>query len=258
MLILKNSIVSFSVAALFSFSGCFAASAAKPVQVDIHNNEQVTIKLSSTDINRVYVRGEKITSIHAPSGLLSAHNDQYGSIYANIYSQKMFTAYFTTNVGRQFSVLMVPMSEPGQTIAFTPKDHLLKKHLHTRHHSRAGKRFEESSDYEQTLVKLIRDGMSGKHPSGYTSISYQAIRSMPEYDIAQYVGNNKHLYEKVRSVELGGDLALRTLTVKNMTNHTITLKANQFYQMRVRAVAIEKERLLPHTITHVIEVLSNV
>ena len=135
-----------------------------PNMITIKNNAQINITLSSVDINRIFVKDQKITSIDAPSGLLTGNNDKSGSIYANINGQTPFTAFISTNEGLHFSLLIMPKSEPGQTVEFistqvVPAKIIVPKTMVIVNHSMQAQTYEQSGSYEKTLVNLIKEVM---------------------------------------------------------------------------------------------------
>jgi len=226
-----------------------------PLSIKIANDRQVTIDLSSADINRLFVKSDKITRVTAPNNRVVAHNDQSGSIYMNVLGKTPFTAFVTTQKGRHFSLLIVPKNEPGVTVRFIPETPLP---VHYRKHSRSAKHFEQSTPYEKTLVDLLRDTLLQTVPPGYSSISPKAFAEIPAFRVPLYVSQRKALSVKVVRGFLGGALAVRVLEIKNNTHHAIALNARDFYRPGVRAVAISKETVPAHRSTRIFEVISNV
>lgn len=230
-------------------------SAHSPVSINIANDQQAKIDLSSADINRIFVKSDKITSVNAPNNRLVAHNDQSGSIYMNVYGKTPFTAFVSTQHGRHFSLLVVPKSEPGVTVRFIPKTPVP---VHYRKHSRSAKRFEQSSSYEKTLVNLLRESMLQNVPPGYSLISPRAFGKIRAFSVPVYLSQRKLLSENVIRGFLGGELAVRVVKINNHSNHAISLVASDFYMPGVRAVAISKEYVSAHGSTYIYEVISNV
>src|SRR3990167_2295355 len=230
--------------------------------IDINNNAQINIALSSEDINRIFVKNQKITSINAPSGLLTGHNDSSGSIYANINGDTPFTAFISTNLGMHFSLLIMPKSEPGQTIEFKsnqiqPKSNVIIKKTVIVNHSMPAQTYEQSESYEKTVVNLIKQVMLQKTPPGYTNISPKAFSQIGIFTVSDNVAQNSGLTQSVKAGFLGGQLAVRVLKVVNNTSNPVQLIANEFYNPGVRAVAISQEYLPKGGKTYVFEVVSN-
>lgn len=231
----------------------YATQIIKPQQVVIHNNVQANVSLSNKDINRVFVRGEKITAIDAPNGLLSAHNDSSGSIYLNIYGSTPFTAFVTTNNGLHFSLLILPKSEPGKTIEFKVTGYSPKQVKNYSHFNRQPNEIEKRSPYQKLLVELIRQTMLGKVPPGYSAISASAFSKIPMFKTNSITG----ISQKVSAGFIGGQLAIRIVKVSNITHRGKRLYANEFYTPLVRAVAISQQYIPKGSNTYVYEVISN-
>ncbi|EKD92154.1 MAG: conjugal transfer protein TraK, partial [uncultured bacterium] len=89
-----------------------------PTVISITQNAQINIDLSNTDINKIFVYGQKITAITKPDAIFNSNNDSSGNVYATISGDNPFTAFISTDQGLHFSLLITPKAEPGQTIEF--------------------------------------------------------------------------------------------------------------------------------------------
>ena len=255
-------ILFISIGLLSLINVAHASQVMTPTIININNNAQINIALSSEDINRIFVQNQKITSINAPSGLLSGHNDSSGSIYANIHGDTPFTAFISTNLGLHFSLLIMPKSEPGQTIEFIsnqiqPKNNVIVKKTVIVNHSMPAQTYEQSESYEKTVVDLIKEVMQQKTPPGYTNISPKAFSQIGILTVSSDVAQNSGLTQSVKAGFLGGQLAVRVLKVVNNTSKPVQLIANAFYSPGIRAVAISQEYVPAGGKTYVFEVVSN-
>ena len=224
-----------------------------PVTISIKDDHQAEVRLSNVDINRLFVKGEKITSIQAPSGKMTAHNDTSGSVYLDVNGTIPFTAFVSTDTGRHFSLLIVPKSEPGQTIrllAATPE------HFHYTPHSLRARHYEQASPYETTLIKLLKTTMLGKIPPGYTNINIHAFHAIPCMQIKP-LDLDHHIQQEVTTGYLGGAFAVRILNIKNNARHTIALHEADFASTGVRAISMEDDHIEPHAKLRIYEVVSN-
>jgi conjugal transfer pilus assembly protein TraK len=226
-----------------------------PVTIKIDNDHQANIELSTVDINRIFVKHDKITSINAPDNRVDAHNDSTGSVYINVNGVTPFTTFLTTKNNRHFSMLVIPKSEPGVTVRFVAKTRIKPHYIH---HRRSALRFEQSTPYEKTLVSLIKATMLHNTPPGYSTISDQSLSSMPEFVAPKYVDNISTLPEQVVKGYLGGELAVRVLKVINKSKKPDLLIASDFYLPGVRAVAISNELVEPNKSSLIYEVTTNV
>lgn len=248
------------------FTSCVYASTDKPTAptvIAIDPNSQASVNLSKTDINRLYVHGEKITAINFPGSMLSAHNDSSGGIYVNTNSNAPFTTFISTNMGLHFSMLVIPKSIPGQTIKFiapipktTPNQN--QKNTAVIQHSAHAYDFEKSAPYERTLIRLIKVVELGNTPPGYTNIAPKAFSQISIFNVPNSVGKIGGLSQSVEAGFLGGSLAVRVLSVKNTISKPVELFENEFYSPGVRAIAIQQEYLKSNATTNVFEVISNV
>ena len=243
------------IACILTFNCVIASASLAPLSINIANDEQANISLSSEDMNRLFVNNDKIISVNAPNSRLIAQNDQSGSIYINVTGVTPFTAFVTTESGRHFSILVMPKRVPGVTVRFMPTT---PSATHYITHSAAGQKLEDSTPYENTLVALLKDAMLQQVPPGYSSIAPSAFSSIPVFAIPPYLDAKKTLAEKVVSGSLGGELGLRVIELDNKSRHNITLVASNFYMPGVRAVAIDSEYVPGHKSTYIYEVISNV
>lgn len=89
-------------------------------KLNIVENETIELTLSRTDFNRLFVEGDKITSLRFPEGYLSVENDKDGSVYLDVKDDRVFTLFVTTQKGIHFSALIKVDDTTGQTIGFLP------------------------------------------------------------------------------------------------------------------------------------------
>lgn len=249
-------VLSLLISGILTAGICLAASTnnKKPVSMPVSNDEQVIITLSSHDINRLVVLDDKIVSINAPHNRLVAHNDASGAIFMSINGATSFTAFITTERGRHFSVLITPKRQPGVTIQFIPKTPAA---VHYENHSSEAKQFEKSTPYEKTLVHLLKMTMLGKRPPGYSAVPLSSLKKMPAFHVNSHLLGNRYASQVLSAGFLGGELAVRIITVRNSSTKKITLHATDFYTPGVRAVAVEKETLGLYESGDVYEVISN-
>ena len=85
------------------------------------DNSDVNVVLSDSNYNRLVVRGDKITQAHFPEGLLGVKNEEDGSLYVMLASDKPFTLFLTTESGHHFSATVTSEQALGKTIEFIPQ-----------------------------------------------------------------------------------------------------------------------------------------
>lgn len=205
-----------------------------PTVVHFDNNQQVTVTLSRTGINRLFVKGDKIVSIAAPDGYLTDRNDQQGSVYANVLVRQPFSAFVITQGGRHFSVMVMPKAIPSQTIELIANDPT-QQEIATA----------QNSPYQQRIINITRALLKGEAPQG---MGTQEILEPKPIRFAQG--------ELIQVMRFKGTLlAAQILRFNNTTNHTITLSPNAFYHPGVLSVSLVAQRVAPHGSTKVVEVL---
>lgn len=230
-----------------------------PSVILIKPNVQASIHLSISDMNRIYIENEKIKAINFSGNMLSAHNDNSGGIYINIYEQRPFTAFVSTNKGLHFSLFIIPKSIPGQTIEF--KDESLKStgnHICSAidFHSRKTFELENTVPYERRLIHLIKDAELKVTPAGYTNIDPHAFNEIQALKINDALPDQ--LKESIEAGFLGGKYAIRVIKVSNDSLKPIDLYEHEFYSTSVKAIAILQRHLNPHQKTDVFEAVENV
>jgi conjugal transfer pilus assembly protein TraK len=125
------------------------------------DNETVQVKISSVDITRIVVQGDRIKNFKGINGAYTRENDQHtGEVYiqpTSNFQSTPFTVLVETEQGRHFTLFLTPIAVPGGTLMLVPKG--------------VGKqqaaRFEQASDYELTLSHLIRAMATDDLPEGY-------------------------------------------------------------------------------------------
>ena len=108
-----------------------------PTVIAIKDNQMINVTLSSSNINRLYVKDDPIVHVNTPISRLCNTNDSMmngstnntascmsndatGSVYFNVNGEKPFTVYIQTKKSRHFSLLIIPQDQPGQTIELNP------------------------------------------------------------------------------------------------------------------------------------------
>lgn len=108
---IKRAIISLCIVYL----GCVPFAEAQ-TRLNVEENETIELTLSRTDFNRLFVEGDKITTLRFPEGNLSVENDKDGSVYLDVKDDKPFTLFVTTQRGSHFSATIKADDMTGQTI----------------------------------------------------------------------------------------------------------------------------------------------
>lgn len=225
-----------------------------PDKVDIQNNAMASLTLSNHDINRLYVKGDPITDINAPNSKLSVKNDDTGSLYVNVYGNQPFTAYIKTLKQRHFALLILPKGEPGKTVELNPTTPYIPK---TPKHNSTARKYEYSNAFVTSMVNILKIVMADKIPHGYKIADRKTKRHDPVFHVEH------HLYHRALSQSLiegmlGGDYAIRIISIQNKSHKVMHLQEYNFYTKGVRAVAMGRHTLAHKQRTVVYEVVDNV
>lgn len=148
--------------ALFPMS-LFAANT-PPKHYGFNDSETVPIELSSVDINRLVVEGDKITSIDCPEGfcvVTGTKSDKSGAARINLNLAMPFTAYVSTEKGRHFGLFISPRAIPAVTSIFTAE------HYREEQPSVFDKKTPYTTMMTQFTAQMIRYLNTGKPIDGY-------------------------------------------------------------------------------------------
>lgn len=206
------------------------------------NNETISAKVSSTDVTRILVQGDRIQSVKGVKGAYTRENDNInGEIYIQptaLYQNRAFTVLINTELGRHFTLLLNPMSVPSDTLMLVPRG--VTENLATK--------YENASPYEMTIAHLIKDMRAGMSPDGY------AVRNINHKQ--QYLYGNI-AYLKMKAIYQGMNLRGEVWEVTNKTSNRIALSEKDFYKVGVRAISIENIEVQPKGVTYLYRVVNH-
>lgn len=206
------------------------------------DNETVAAKISSLDITRIIVQGDRIKSLKGIRGAYTRENDENnGEVYLQptaTFQNAAFTVLIETEKGRHFTLLLTPVSVPGGTLMLVPKG--------------VGKaeaaRFEKASDYQTTLSQLVRAMATDTMPEGY---------SVTQVD-------NKTLYHfgniatmRLKTIYQGYYFQGQIYELTNTQSYPIHLDEKQFFKQGISAVSLESITVAPHGKIKLIRVVSH-
>jgi type-F conjugative transfer system secretin TraK len=206
------------------------------------NNATISANISSTDVTRIMIQGDRIQSVRGVKGAYTRENDNNsGEIYiqpTSLYQHHAFTVLINTELGRHYTLLLNPMSVPSDTLMLVSRG---------VNEVKAAK-FENSSPYELTITHLIRDMRIGSQPEGY------AVRTVNEKKRYLY-GNIAYI--KLKTIYQGLNLRGEIWEVTNTRSQTITLTERDFYKVGTRAISLETMDVTPHGTTYLYRVVSH-
>lgn len=226
------------IAPLFMLS--HQAFASGVINISFVDNQRIPVTLSSTNINRIDVSNDQISNLLCPSGFCISKNnpnDQSGDAYIKLLTTQPFTIFVSTNSGHNFSLQVTPKASNGKTIV-----------LNAAGASPKAQKWEKESSYRKVLIKLIKDMMDGKVPSGY---GYTAITDSHIEKVFHGLGTLK-----IKALWTGDYLMGTEFEFKNNANKIITIPDSAFYQPGVRLVAQSSQSVLPGNTENVFEITS--
>jgi conjugal transfer pilus assembly protein TraK len=226
------------VIALSVFSGTALAESIKPKEIEFSENEQITLSLSQTEINKLTVVGDKITDVFATQGYLEYQNDESGNLYTYVRNAEPFTAFISTQKGHTFSIQVKPQVKPSVTAVFMPKESL---------------QVSSSSDlvngeYVGTLVALSKAMIQGKTIDGY------GVHTLNEPLTLEARSMRKEFKAFLVSEYRGEKMKGQIILIKNISKDTMKLTEDLFKISGTRAITLSDELMPPNheTLVYVI------
>jgi conjugal transfer pilus assembly protein TraK len=206
------------------------------------DNETISVRVSSFDVTRIVVQGDRIKSLKGISGAYTRENDtNNGEVYIQptaLYQRTPFTVLVETEQTRHFTLLLNPIAVPGGTLMLVPKGV----------GNQQAARFEQSSDYELTLSHLIRAMATDTMPEGYT---INQVDTKKVYAI----GNIAKL--RLKTVYQGLNYRGEIYELTNTQSTPITLDEKEFFKPGTRAVSLESITVPAHCKIKVLRVVSH-
>lgn len=222
--------------------GCLLVSASAlalngVIKRPFNNNSSVSLQASTSNLNRVFVKDDKITQHIAPQGtfVFDSQRSQDGSVYFKpIYPETPFTVFFATAKGRHFSALVVPVQSNGKTIELIPKQSTAPA-VH----------WEKNSGYLTLLHNRLLALAQGKvMPSPVTH--------------SKTVRYQNGLRVRLDQLAKVPPLTALIYRLSNAGKKPITLTERQFWRPGIRAVSLSQQTLAPHEHGELITLVSEV
>lgn len=218
---------------LLLLSGTSFAVQIKPVK----NNQSVSAKISSSELSRIFVINDRIQATRGINGAYDIIKDEkQGMIFIKpspYFANRPFNLFVTTEQGRTYNLLLMPMKIPAATIELKPLTPSIKLADH----------WERNSPYVETLIQLMNGMVNDKQPDGYVVIPVEGkISRFPSFTmqlVTVYRGNN-----------LQGEI----WRIKSCVRKTVSIKPNEFFQRNTRAIALQDETLSSGSETYLYKV----
>lgn len=206
------------------------------------NNGTVNANVSQDNKTRVFVEGDRITALRGTPGAYTYVNDNVnGQVFimpTPDFKNKPFSLFITTESGKTVGLNLTPIKSLSDSILLKPKGVA----------SSDAARWESESDYNETIINLIRYMANGIKPEGYET---SAITQSKTY----YLGNIATI--KLLSVYRGAHLEGVIYQLSNRLNKPITVDEREFYRPGTRAIAVQNHLIPAKGTTLVYGVISH-
>lgn len=209
--------------------------------VSIADNQTKHISVSTHELSRIFVKGDRIQNVRGLEGAYLLTKDEVqGQIFIKPtppYQAKPFNLFVSTEKGHNFNLLVIATEAPGQDIEIKPSTP-----------NKEAETWEKGSDYSQILVKLIVGMIKDELPPGYSVVYPDKKTKEVNYGevtvklIRRYVG--KGLYGE-------------ELLVKSTCKNPLNLSEERFYHKGVRAISILNSTLPVNGETILYRIMNN-
>jgi conjugal transfer pilus assembly protein TraK len=204
-------------------------------KLEYENNATISAEMSTTDPNRIIVKGDTILNIQCNNTQCMPSYDQFSGdgfiqLTPAARMKPSIMAFVVTEHNHNFSLVIKPKAIIGQTIEFVPME---------GSGSKEAEKFENKTPYQELLVSIVK-GMvqydQNKRIKGYLVRTFEeptkkdAGSGLTMFPIRLYSGN------KFMGLEYG-------LKNNEIVNKTLTVE--EFYRHGVVAGGVSKEVLKP-------------
>lgn len=234
----------------------------------LRDNDEARVIVSNRDMNRIFVRNDKITRVDVVRGRLVAHNDPSGSLLVSVSGYTPVTAFITTASGQHFSLKLSAKGISGVTLAIVLKTPPSHREPSGRAAGQGNTTLGEAAalvnadqSAENAWIERLRAVLQGRVPFGdhvMTRRELESQRLWSVFSVPKRFKGQRWVTQSVAAVTLGaGHQATRILTLTNRTRYPLSLNAADFWQPSVRAVALGCRVLPPKSTTLIYEVMEN-
>lgn len=225
------------------FIGLFITTSSFALQVkSVINNETVNASLSQDNKTRLFVEGDRIVAMRGTPGAYTYVNDNVnGQVFimpTPDFKNKSFSLFVTTESGRTYGLNLTPIKSLSDSIMLKPKGVI----------SSNASRWESASNYNETIVNLLRFMVNGVKPEGYEASQVSQTKTY-------YLGDVATL--KLLTVYRGDHLQGMIYQLTNRLNKPIRVNERELYRPGTRAVAIQNHMIPARGTTLVYGVMSH-
>lgn len=208
----------------------------------IKDNQTITAHVASKELTRIFVEGDRIQQVRGIQGTYELTKDEkLGAIFIKpsvMYSKKIINLFVTTELGHTYSLLLMPIDSPSETIQLKPLSPALT----------VAKHWEQDSDYIEKMIQLTSYMVNKIKPEGYAVIDFPKIKfsQVPH-------GLTMQLMTLYRGSHVEGEI----WKLKNTSCKTLHLTAKDFFNRHVRAMSLDKDLLRCHEETYLYRVVDH-
>jgi len=205
--------------------------AASATSQSFRENADLSIVLSQNNINRLVVKGDKITQAHFPVGALDIQHDEDGGLYVSVANHAPFTMFVDTESGHHFSATVSTEEALGKTVEFVPKQLAQGKTLPTIKSQSA----QDAIPKADTITSLMTSMIGGQAPNGYEQKNhYGRVKRL-----------NQGLVLTPKSTFTGMEFKGEVFELYNGGRRALDLQENWFSDATVKAVSLSSTTLAP-------------
>ena len=192
--------------------------------VEVTEDAEVKVVISSYDLNRIKIQGGKVDGFRALKGdLLSVSDSKSGELYVSMpskYSKKITNLFVTSSSGATFKLLLVPRKIPSEQIF------LVEQSSSTNN---AGGKIYDSyrDDLISFYLKLYQRKVIDSYKISYKK-KYIKKKNIKAKRVASYIPTDPKNFK--------GEI----YQIKNRSKEPLMLDAKDFYKNGVRAVKLDK------------------
>jgi type-F conjugative transfer system secretin TraK len=205
------------------------------------DNKTISIKISAKELTRIYVEGDRIFQVRGSDRTYHLEKDEReGAIFIRPQPHqqtKPFSLFLTTEQGRTYPLLLIPLDVPSETVAIKP----------TSPSPLAARRWETSTSYANTVANLVTSMANGERPTGYAVTSIQRTKPTEAGSLSL----------QLKTHYVGARLKGEIIAVTNTSDSTQQLNPQQFYSKDVYAIALANEQLSPGSQTLLYRVMKH-
>lgn len=196
-------------------------------------NADLAVTLSSSNYNRLMVKGDKILKARFPKEMMAVSSEPNGSLYVMVANPEPFTLFVTTELGRHFSLTINTESGLGKTLEFVADGAPIPAITSA---TKVLAKIPEPSFLPSNVTELMTAMLKNNVPKDYESKKYfnRAIR----------LGQGMTLFPKF--TYKGKILSGEVTEIYNGSNSPIDLNEALFNGAGVKAISLSKNILAPH------------